>query len=274
MTVHNGIQYVGLPGASRSCQDAVMRLLQYGDRITRAWILSFSSDHCLLLFDRFDDPIAVKSGFASGYVGEGSHAFSCTLQLLDSHGAEIEEYDVTEDVIERVDNSSLTISDLHELEIASPIRPSKWHHYVFEKHWEMGGDGTLWREFPPVIPFTIIDSRIMDLAITFWDDPDNKLLTGYRRLEDIVRKRTGVDEHGVRLFSQAFQGSTSKLSWKDIDTGQHAGRASLFTSVFMAYRNPRAHQEVEPNSNNQLAEFLLLNHLFHLEQDSCERDDE
>lgn len=263
-----GIEYCGLPGISSECQDAVMRLLQYGDRITRVRILSGSGDHCLLLTVNVGDLIAVKSGFGSGYMGEGSHAFSYVLQLLDTHGAQIEEYEVTPDVIDRLDGSSLTMADIENLDAARPIRPTRWHDYVFEDHWERGHSGTLWLEFPPLVPFAIIDSRIIDLAISFWEGPDQKLLTGYRRLEDIVRKRTGIDEHGAKLFSQAFLGPTAKLSWKGLDTGQQTGRASLFTGAFMAYRNPRAHREVESDANNQLVEFLLLNHLYCLEKDS------
>ena len=269
-----GIEYYGLPGISAECQDAVLKLLQYGDQITRVRILSCSGKHCLLMTVNVGDLIAVKSGFGSGYVGEGPHAFSCVLQLLDSHKAEIEEYDVTPDVIERIDNSSLAQTDLDNLDAAKPTRPSRWHDYVFEDHWQRAQDGTLWLEFPPVIPFAIIDSRIIDLAISFWDGPDDRLLTGYRRLEDIVRRRTGIDEHGQRLFSQAFLGPTAKLGWNDADSGEHAGRAALFTGVFMASRNPRAHREVRGNANDQLAEFLLLNHLYHLEKDSIERNDE
>src|SRR4051812_7660644 len=111
-----GIQYSGLPGISSDCQDAVMRLLQYGDQITRARILSCSREHCLLLTINVGDLIAIKSGFGSGYLGEGSHAFSYVLQLLDSHDAQIEEYEVAPDVIERLDNSSLTISDIDNLD--------------------------------------------------------------------------------------------------------------------------------------------------------------
>jgi hypothetical protein len=263
-----GIEYHGLPGISRECQNAVIRLLQYGDRVTRVRILSCSGDHCLLLTVNVGDLIAVKSGFGSGYVGEGSHTFSCVLQLLDSHGAEIEEYEVTQDVIDRIDNSSLAIADIENLDAARPVRPTRWHDYVFENHWEMGHDGTLWREFPLLVPFALIDSRIIDLAISFWEGPDDKLLTGYRRLEDIVRRRTRIDEHGAKLFAQAFQGPTAKLGWKGLDMGEQAGRASLFIGTFMAYRNPRAHREVKTGANNHLTEFLLLNHLFCLEKES------
>lgn len=269
-----GIQYFGLPGVSSDCQDAVMRLLQYGDQITHAKILTCSHEHCLLLAVNVGDLIAVKSGFGSGYAGEGSHAFSYVLQLLDAHGAEIKEYDVAPEVIERLDSSSLTTSDIDNLEATAPVRPTRWHDYVFEEHWERERHGTLWREFPPLIPFALIDSRIIDLAISFWEGPDDRLLTGYRRLEDIVRKRTGVDEHGAKLFSQAFLGPTAKLIWQDVDGGEHTGRASLFTGVFMAYRNPRAHREVAGDPNDQLAEFLLLNQLYCLEKAASERNGE
>ncbi|MCI0557728.1 MAG: TIGR02391 family protein, partial [Nitrososphaera sp.] len=255
-----GIQYSGLPGISSECQHAVMRLLQYGDRITRVRILTCSGDHCLLLTVNVGDLIAIKSGFGSGYIGEGSHTFSYVLQLLEAHGAQIEEYEVSPDIIECLDNSSLTMSDIESLDAAIPIRPTRWHDYVFEKHWESEQTGTLWQRFPPLVPFAIIDSRIIDLAISFWEDPDERLLTGYRRLEDIVRKRTGIDEHGAKLFSQAFVGPTAKLGWKDADGGERTGRASLFTGAYMAYRNPRAHREVGDDANDQLAEFLLLNH--------------
>lgn len=84
-----------------------------------------------------------------------------------------------------------------------------------------------------------------------------------------MRKRTGIDEHGTKLFSQAFCGQAPKFYWKDIDSGEQAGRVNLFTATYMAYRNPRAHREFEKHSHGQLAEFLLLNHLYLLEKESC-----
>lgn len=265
-----GIEYSGQPGVSKYCKDAVMRLLQYGDRITHARILSCSNTHCLLLTVNYGDLNAVKSGFGSGYYGEGAHAFSYVLQLLDAHGAEIDEHEVTEDVIERVDTSSLTLADIDRLNAADPIRPMRWHEYMLEKHWETQTERELWKEFPPVIPFAIIDSRISDLAISFWEDPDKKLLTAYRRLEDIVRERTGINDHGARLFSQAFVVPTAKLGWKDSADSEQTGRGNLFTSAYIAYRNRRAHREIDEYSHHQLTEFLLLNHLFLLEKEACE----
>lgn len=265
-----GIEYVGQPGISKDCQDAVVRLLQFGDRVTHVRILSSSNDHCLLLRLNVGDLVAVKSGFASGYLGEGSRTFSYVLEVLDAHGADIEEYSVAPEVIQRIDSSSLTAGDLDALNVAKPVRPLRWHHYVFKDDEDRKDNGTLWEEFPPVIPFAVIDGRIVDLALSFWDEPDQKLLTGYRRLEDIVRKRTAIDEHGARLFSRAFAPNDGRLAWKDINGGEHAGRMELFTCTYMAYRNRRAHRESSDSAETLLTEFLLLNHLYRLEKDSID----
>jgi len=129
-----GIQYAGVAGASKECQDAVVRLFQHGDRITNARILTCGKFHGLLLTIGVGDLIAVKSGFASGYKGEGPRRFSYTLQLLDAYGAEIDEYEVAESVIQRLDNSLLRVSDLKRIEKARPVQPSRWHDYIQERH--------------------------------------------------------------------------------------------------------------------------------------------
>jgi hypothetical protein len=261
-----GIQYCGIPGASRDCQDSVVRLLQFGDKITRARILSCSNRHCLLLTVNTGDLIAIKSGFSSGYGGEGPRRFSYVLELMNTHDVEIDECEVDETLVERLDRSSLMTSDIEKLDKRKPILPSRWYDYVLEKHYDRARSGTLWDEFPRVIPFAIIDSRISDLAISFWEAPDDRLLKAYRRLEDIVRERTGINEHGAKLFSQAFSGSTPILRWKDIDDGERTGRVNIFTGAYMAHRNPRAHRELKSHSGEQLAEFLILNHLYLLER--------
>lgn len=264
-----GIEYVGVAGASKECQDAVLRFIQCRDRITLARILSSSRDHCLLLTINVGDLVAVKSGFASGYGGEGPRRFSYVLQVLESHGTEIEEYIVAPDLLDRIDKSALSTTDLETLDRSRPRRPSRWHDYVSEDDWEKGRKGTLWEEeFPLVMPFAVIDGRINDLALSFWDDPDNKLLQGYRRLEDIVRKRTGIEQHGTKLFSQAFNSSGGQLTWSNVDDGERTGRMNLFTGTYAAHRNRRAHRELNGREDDLLAEFLLLNHLYRLERDS------
>jgi hypothetical protein len=263
-----GIEYSGIPGASRECQNAVMRLLQFGDEITRARILSNSNFHCLLLTVNAGDIVAVKSGFSSGYGGEGPRRFSYVIQLLDTYGADLEEYEVDRQFIERLDQSALTASDLAAVDASKPIRPSRLYEYVQERQFEDAKDGKSLAEFPPIIPFAIVDHRIVDLAISFWKSPDDRLLQGYRRLEDIVRERASINEHGQKVFSQAFSIQTARLYWKNIDDGERQGRINLFTGAYMAHRNPRAHKELEVSPEQQLSEFLVLNHLYRLEREA------
>lgn len=261
------IEYAGVAGASKECQDAVLRLLQWGDRITRARILSCGGDHCLLLTVNVGDLVAVKSGFSSGYGGEGPHRFSYVLQVLDSHNTEIEEFDTAHDLLDRIDQSALTKADLEMLDAARPRHPSRWRGYILEDHLDRAVNGTLWRyEFPPIIPLALIDSRIIDLALSFWGGPDDRLMLGYRRLEDLVRERTGLTQHGAKLFSQAFSPNEGKLTWKDTDDSELVGRMSLFTGTYIAHRNPRAHKELNADCESALAEFLLLNQLYRLER--------
>ena len=71
-----GIEYSGVSGITKEC--LVLQFYgcwQYGDRITKARILSSSKQHGLLLTTDVGDLIAVKSGFGSGYRGEGSRGF-------------------------------------------------------------------------------------------------------------------------------------------------------------------------------------------------------
>jgi Protein of unknown function (Hypoth_ymh) len=194
----------------------------------------------------------VKSGFASGYGGEGPRR-SYVLQILDSHGAEIIEHDVPRSLLEKIDDSALTRSDLKRVKKMRHVRPSRWHDYVSDRDFERAREGTLWcEEFPAVIPFALIDARIMDLALDFWNSPDNSLLVGYRRLEDIVREMTAVKHHGTKLFSQAFNSGDGLLTWEHVDDGERAGRMHLFIGTYGAHRNRRAHKEFQAHSGELL----------------------
>jgi len=159
--------------------------------------------------------------------------------------------------------------DLKKLENSHPVPPSQFlSDYLIHDDMDLRQDDRIWINFPHVIPFSIVDHRIVDLAKSFWQSTDEKLLTGYRRLEDIVRMRIGVDEYGSRLLGIAFSGEKSKLKWGGIIKGEQNGRAGLFTSAYQAFRNPRAHKEMIYSDQEALSEFLLLNHLYRLESES------
>jgi hypothetical protein len=273
-----GIAYAGVAGSSQDCRTAVLQLLFYGNRIARVRILTHDGSHCLLLTVGESDLIAIKSGFASGYQGEGPQTLAFVLQALLAYGTDIEEYEVPEGYLARLDASALTSKDIGLLERLRPIRPSRWYGYDYGyQDSERREKGVLFADLEPRLPLAIIDSRIVDIAIHFEDDPDGKLLTGYRRLEDIVRERTGlVGEVSTRLFAKAFLGEESLLYWEGVDGGEQQGRAQLFTGTYMAHRNPRAHQERghglgKHGLGRHISEFLLLNHLFGLEREASVR---
>ena len=249
-----------------------MRMIHYRDDITHARILSHNCQHCFLLTVNVGDIVAVKAGFSSGYSGEGPRGFSYILQLLDAHGTEIDEFEVTANVIERVNTSALRQRDLDTIDRARPVRPQRWYDYILDERFEHGQYAKLWQEFDPVIPLAIVDERITDLAMRFFQAPDDCLVKGYRRLEDFVRKRIASQQHGLRLFQQAFLGAPPILSWPGASTAEQAAYCSLFTGAYGAFRNPRAHRELPSDSHDQTREFLLLNHLFCLERSAIESD--
>jgi hypothetical protein len=164
-----------------------------------------------------------------------------------------------------LDASALIREDVEELNATRPIRPSRWYDYIVD-HSDTRPKGMLFEEIDPRIPLGLVDPRIIDLAIHFEDEPDNRLLVGYRRLEDLVRTRSGLEkEFGAKLFQAAFAGENSILHWEGIDGAEQQGRVLLFTGTYMAHRNPRAHQESQHGLRQQAREFMLLNHLFALE---------
>lgn len=80
--------------------------------------------------------------------------------------------------------------------------------------------------------------------------------------------RTGIDEHGAKLFSSAFDPKAGKLIWTDASMAERVGKMNLFTGAYMAYRNPRAHRELKDRSGSLLSELLLLDNLYILENQS------
>lgn len=259
------IQYLGEPGSSYDCRDAIIQILQHGDKITRAEILTHRTSHAFRLTINDRDRVIVKSGFASGYSGTGPHVFCYVLKLMEAHGAEIDEYLVSEEFLERVECSCLREADIRRLDRKRPARPSRWGDYVYDCDWNRGKSKQLWDEFPLAIPFRIIDPRIMDIALDFWEAPSDRLLTAFRRLEDIVRQRTGVSEKSGKLFAQTFLGPKRLLGWPNCDEGECASRGELFRVTFSAFRNPHAHGEANRSDEELLSEFLVVNQLYRLE---------
>lgn len=127
-----------------------------------------------------------------------------------------------------------------------------WRDYQGHTH------ETLWSDFPSVIPFSVIDERLVDLALSLGENPDDKTLAGYRRLEDEVRERTGVAESEIpSYFATVFGERAPKLRWAVTKDGERVGRLNLFTGAYMAHRNPKAHSELGRKGIPWLPEFCF-----------------
>ena len=275
-----GIEYHGVAGSTQDCLAALQRLLLSPAYLERALILTSrhrqQPHHGLLLLTEVGDPIAIKSGFTSGYGGEGPTGFSCALALLSLHGVELEEIDIDHALLERLDASAFTNADMEAIMETSPLRPRELWDYVYPEHYSMIERKNIWRRWDPIIPMQIIDDRLLDLAVAFWTDSDSALLKAHRRLETIVRERIGangdMDAKGgaSRIYALAFQGDAPKLIWEGLGAAERQGRASLFIGAVGAHRNARAHREIEASAGDLLSEFLLINHLYQLERNAVE----
>jgi uncharacterized protein (TIGR02391 family) len=271
------IEYHGSAGTTESCLMAVSRIIHFGDLINKASLLSYfdgqSGAHSLLLKVNDYTSIAIKSGFSSGYNGEGPRGLSTILKMLIRHNVEIDEYEINSDIHNRIDASCLLISDLELLEEKKPIRPIRYYDYIDDSKLQSEfSNDHLKKYFPPSINFGLLDKRLIDLALDFHENTDHSISSAFRRLEDTIRSRTGLlDENGSKLFTKAFEGENSILYWGNTDNGEHAGKSNLFKAVFSAYRNPRAHREIKSDDHDSLREFMLINELFILEQKAYER---
>lgn len=267
-----GLQYLGQHGISVRCLNAVRTVLQSLQPVRQALILTCENKHAFIftLGEELDEVVVVKAGFASGYPGEGPRAFAEALALLRAFGVDIEEALVPPSLMRRLEASALTVDDLKLIDKVGVVRPTRWFDYVYPWQTRLPPPGERLAQFPCAIPWVLIDPRIEDLAHRFFKNEDDCISKGFRRLEDGIRARTGLQDHGVRLIQRAFLQDEPPLTWKVPDAAEQKGRAQLFVGAFMAYRNPRAHRENASATGHELAEFLLLNHLFLLEAEAVD----
>lgn len=263
------LQYCGLPGISGSCLKAVQRFVQFGDHIQSATILTHENAHAIALVINEGETIIIKNGFSSGYRGEGPSCLAKALAILDAYSAEIDEVVISKRQMTRIEGSALSQSDWQAIQSAEPIRPIRWHDYIYDAVGERFDKQSALLLLPEVMPWNALDPRCIDLALQYRSQPDEALSKGFRRFEDIVRARTESKEIGSRLISQAFVQDASRLTWEDIDPAEIKGRGQILSGTFMAFRNPRAHQEHAPHLG--LSELLALNLLYLLEAKANER---
>lgn len=265
------LQYLGLSGITRPCIEAIARIFHWGEVVKIAWLLTYQGTHAFILCNHNGDLFVIKAGFGSGYRGERPRGLATALQILHRHNVDIQELDISRNLMQRLNQASLTYKDLEKLAETPPASSLRWTDYVFSfsESLDLSNEANLY--YPLEIPFGLIDERIFDLALSFTEDADAAVIGAYRRLEDVVRERSGITESGAKLFSKAFVTDSSPLFWDLPDGSESKGRGNLFTAVYTAFRNARAHRELSLSRKQELREFLLINELFLLESEALDR---
>lgn len=264
------VLYLGHHGVTRCSVEAVERLLHRHRDIEAVRLLSCRNRHAYMFTLACADFAVVRAGFTSDS-GEGSSGLRRSLNLIQSVGLEIEESDVDNALFDRLNHAALSPDDLDRLLALRCVRPWRLWDYGLRVHSDAEQSGGLWQGVEPVLPLGLLDPRLFDLAVDFWKAPDAVLFKGFRRLEGIIRSRTGLKQHGKNLYTGAFQSPQPLLVWVGFDENQQNGRASLFIGAFAAFRNERVHNEAEDNLQDALREFLMLNQLFVFESEAVLR---
>lgn len=266
------MEYHGVSGSTADCVLAVERLLQHGPRANNCVILSHDentvSHHALMITTYNGDQIFIRSGFTSGYDGEGPRGFAKVLSLLDWHGVQLSEISVSSLVIESVDKATLSDADLKTIYTSKTLKPTRLWDYVYAVNQQRLGSNP-WKDSPSFLPLQIFDDRLATAARDFEQDPDGFLLKGNRLLECSVRDKAGITDSkvsgAVAVFTMAFNGRDPLLIWEGISPAEKEGRSNLFIGFAKSYRNPRAHKSENGTFLEQVQELLLLNHLLCLE---------
>ncbi|MDP0502023.1 MAG: TIGR02391 family protein, partial [Verrucomicrobiota bacterium JB022] len=261
---------------ARACIDAILRFIHFGDVIDKAVILTHESGsdctHAIYLsINGGLEEIIVKAGFASGYPGEGPGGLAYVLSLLEALEVPIDESVLDGRMFQKIENCTVTSWNLEKLIEKNRVRPHRYSDYIYGIRSLRMDEGRWQTRFPVSMPYSLIDDRLIDLAVQFRNNPKNSLNNAHTRLEDTIRKRIESEEHGSKLFSEAFLGKNSKLEWEGLSDGVAAGRAKLFSDVYSGFRNRRMHREFDETNDEQLYEFLLVNQLFRLEAQAKDR---
>lgn len=262
-------QYLGTP-FTQDCLNALGFILQTNSVIEKALLLSFNQEHAYLI-NSAKNTYIIRSGFTSGYQGEGPKGLASSLQLLLKHNIEVEEIIITEKIMKKVNHSSLSDTDIKTLLTSNVVRPINIYEYIYAIYqtteYQIKND----RCYPTVLPFNLIDERIFDLALKFYDDPNRSIFNAFVRLENIVQKRTNSDKHSSALFEYAFCSENPPLICKSEDKRASQATGRLFTNIYKAFRNEHAHNEVSKPLKILIREFLLINELYLLESESIKR---
>jgi hypothetical protein len=259
------IEYGGSDGITETCLDAVFRYINYGDQINEVDILTYNMDHALLM--RFGDGHCafIRSGFSSGYSGEAPKGLALVIQIFLSLNVRIREYNVNRSFFKRVNAALIRMKDLVYLNKLKACKPLSYDRFVSLNQMNAAFEHQVWSKLKEPIPYALFDTRIADLVQEYREKPNDALLTGYKRLENILQAKFITKSFGLNLIKEIMDKKNS-IWTPGISEGVQKGRSLLFQGCFSSFRNELAHNEFV-HVEYGLSEFLLLNLLFLYEKD-------
>ena len=266
------IQYLGTP-YTQDCIEAVGFLLQTQQYFEKVLLLSYNYQYAYIIQTN-TNTYAIRSGFSTNS-GEASNGLASSLQLFSRHNIHLEEVKISNKLMKKLNQAALSNRDLVNILNAQYVRPIRLYDYIYNIYKTTNYQHSNDRYYPNILPFHLIDSRIFDLALKFNDDPNYSILNAYTRLEDIVKVK--INDHNLfsnNLLKTAFITDKQRKSiylWDVNNEKVSNALGCLFTNIFTAYRNERAHSEVDKPHSDQVREFLLINELYLLEKNALKR---
>ncbi|MEM9383424.1 MAG: TIGR02391 family protein [Pseudomonadota bacterium] len=261
------IEYRGRSGATQTCLTALAELLQRHWEISHTALVTCGQNHGFVVIVQESWPIVIRSGFSSGYNGEGPRGLATALSLLGERNTEVEEYCVPKSFMQRLNNAQLLAKDIERLIAQKPVRPTRIYDYIWS-----GTDGKrlgFYDAYPLTLPCAVLDPRLDKVLPQYLVDPDATLLKAYVQLESRIRERSQAGkEPGVRLMRKAFNPDNALLKWHGRDREEAQSLMHIFSGVYGAFRNRRAHEPVTSTPDLALRELLLLNELYRLESEA------
>lgn len=222
----------------------------------------------------------VRSGFTSGYGGEGPSATSRGLLLLLSVDAEIASRVVSGSLFDRIQRGDVAYDDLEGVRLRGEPGLS-WSTYVQGADWDVYNAGRTWADWTSAhLPLPLVTPGLQELVTDFRGHPEDAVVRAFRRVESRLRERLHAVTNlppglsGAKLINHAYSADKGILRWPDAEPGDsiHNGRRDLLVGSFAIHRNPRVHHEDHKLPYEQdIVAFLLAGEILQLIERSVPR---
>lgn len=268
------VQYMGTPYDLTPCLLAIDTIVNSERLPERTSLVTWAKDrpkhlesHLFLFWGWKEAPLTVvRSGFTSGYSGEGPRAFSMALCMIWDKGVPMDQLYVPEDLFDAINKQHATEEMLDGLRVqGEPMEP--WTgHYVREQDKQMVGERTFWpRWHTPRPVFDFLDAELAERCHSLYpDNVGSAVREAYILVEERLRAligRSSAGEEtlsGQNLLNEALHPERGILTDRSLPRSERDGLFLMFKGAHMYVRNPRAHRFVDEKDPQRAIEFIYL----------------